>query len=309
VTNQQRGIIAAVFVVALLGGGLLAFLLLNRGGGQGVSLATTSPEAVVTDSPAASESPSASTAPSEAASTAPPSPSATAAPTATPTAAPTRTPNPTSTPPPKPTTVVVTELKLDAKTDSEGHSRRISWTTAGTGPVTVAMRVTSNAGAAQICLARTGSSLECRTSADTTYSSNANRANHDFAISLIGSGDDTPIVEVTITFPASTPQILIERPRFGGTDTPEYNGIQVIVQPRRGGNVTLDASWDTPFKYEVDLFEQGGDNRSQQFPNQPAATEVQRAFPITGTNPWKLVLQNIEPGTGRTQLNATVAWP
>jgi len=310
VTNQQRGIIAAVFVVALLGGGLLAFLLANRGGGEGVSSATTSPEALVTTSPDAGASPSASLTPSVAPSTEPPSATPSAAPTATPTAAPTPTPTPTSTPPPpRPATVVVTQLKLDAKTDPVGHTRRISFTTAGKGPVSIAMRVTSNGGAVATCMAHTGAVIDCRTTSATTYTSTATRANHDYAISLIGAGDATPIVEVTMTFPASTPQILIERPRFGGTDTPEYNGIQVIVQPRRGGDVTIDATWGDPFKYEIDLFEQGGDGRSQQFPDQPAASGVQRSFPITGTNPWKLVLQNIEPGTGRTQITATIGWP
>src|SRR5206468_3015476 len=109
------------------------------------------------------------------------------------------------------------------------------------GPVTIAMRVTSHSGAVGMCMARTGSAIDCRTAAQTTYNTTANRTSDDFAISLIGSGDSTPIVEVTMTFPASTPQILVERPRFGGTDTPEYNGIEVIVQPRRGGDVTVDA--------------------------------------------------------------------
>ena len=29
----------------------------------------------------------------------------------------------------------------------------------------------------------------------------------------------------------------------------------------------------------------------------------------TDEHPWKLVLQNIEPGTGRTQITATIGWP
>jgi hypothetical protein len=175
--------------------------------------------------------------------------------------------------------------------------------------VSVALRVTSPTGAAAICFAGGGPSLDCRTTRTTTFAARADSTHRDFAMSLRGSGDAAPIIDLTLTFPASTPAIMIERARFDGTNDPNLNGLQVIVHPRRGGDVTLDATWGQPYRYEVDLFEQGGDNRSQQFPNQPAASGVQQTFPITGTNPWKLVLQNIDAGNGVTQMTATIGWP
>jgi hypothetical protein len=301
VTNQQKGLIAGVFIVAVVGGGILAFLLFGRGGGGGDGTATAIPtpsataSALVTSSPEATESPTTE-------------PSATTEPTEepTPTVEPTATPTP---PPPSATKATVTQLKLDAKEDPDGHSRRISWRTAGTGPVKVSVKVLSPRGQATMCMSRSATPVDCITTADGSITSRANVDNRDFAISLIGAGGAAPVVDVTLTFPARTPSIMIERARFDGTDFPETNGIQVIVEPRRVGDVTLDAEWGESFSYEVDLFEQGGDGRSQEHPNEGPALEAQVTFTATTTNPWKLVLQNIEAGSGRTELTATIGWP
>jgi hypothetical protein len=304
-TNQQRGILVAVFAVALVGGGLLAFLLVNRGGSGGVSNATTSPEAQVSLPASAAPSESASVTPSE-----PPSavPSVSTPPSPTPTATPAPTPTATL-PPPAPATVTFSQLKMDASTDPNGHTRRITWQTAGNGPVKVTVKNRSSHGTVDLCVARAQKIVKCIHTADGSITSTASATARDFALSVIGIGSATPAIDLTITFPARAPSVQIVRARFDGTDFPETNGIQVIVTPRHSGDVTIDADWGAPFKYELDLFEQAGDHRSQQFPNQGPASNVQQTFAITGTNPWKLVLQNIDNGNAPTQMTATIGWP
>ena len=81
----------------------------------------------------------------------------------------------------------------------------------------------------------------------------------DFVLTLRGEGIETPIVDVTITFPATAPAVIIAGARFDGTLYPETNGITATVTPRRNGDVTLAADWGGhPFLYEVELREQGG---------------------------------------------------
>jgi hypothetical protein len=300
VTTQQRAIIAVVFVVAVLGGGALALAVLGGGG----ATATPSPVAQATEEPTTTASPSGGE-PSESPSTAP-SQSTTPSPTAAPTEAPTPTP---TLPPAAPATVVFTQLKLDAKDDPARHTRRMEWRTAGSGPVKVSVKVRSPRGEVALCLSREASIVDCIHTADGSIQSRANADFRDFAMSVIGVGAAAPVVDVTITFPARAPSVTIVRARFDGTDFPETNGIQVLIQPRRPGDIKLDAEWGEDFRYEVDLFEQGGDGRSQEFPNEGPASGVQQVFPVTTTSRWKLVLQNIEPGDGSVLMNATIAWP
>jgi hypothetical protein len=58
----------------------------------------------------------------------------------------------------------------------------------------------------------------------------------------------------------------------------------------------------------VGLLEQGGDG-STVLPDQGPSTGTTVSLPIAGSNPWRLVLQNIAGGFGVTPLTATVAWP
>ena len=131
----------------------------------------------------------------------------------------------------------------------------------------------------------------------------------DFVLTLRGEGVEAPIVDVTITFPATAPAVIIAGARFDGTLYPETNGLVATVTPRRNGDLTLAADWGGhPFLYEVGLREQGGPG-SVVLADQGPATRMAETLPITAPNPWKLVLENTEEGFGPTELDATIAWP
>ena len=160
-----------------------------------------------------------------------------------------------------------------------------------------------------MCLSADGKDLGCKTTADGKLTAETTKKAASFELTLRGNGIETPVVEVTITFPASTPSVTVANARFDGTRYPEMNGIQAIVQPRADGNVHLTADWGGhPFLYEVDLIEQGGSG-GQTLANQGPATRMDEQLPVTAPNPWKVVLQNIETGFGTTPMTATIAWP
>ncbi len=294
-TAKQRILVVAVLVVSVIGGGIVAMAVLGGGGSPEPSSAAGTPTAIASAG-ATPEAPTAS-----------PTESPTAVPT--PTAEPTPTPSPTPTPPPgPPATIVLTQLKLDAKDDPTGRDRLVTFTTGGTGTVTVTLRTIAPMGSTVMCLSADGTAVGCQTTADGTLTTTTGKAAASFELSLRGSGIEAPIIEVEITFPAATPAVTLANARFDGTMFFETNGIQAIVTPRGDGNVRLTADWGGhPFLYEVDLFEQGGSG-SQTLANQGPATRMDQQFLITAGNPWKVVLQNTELGFGPTPMTVTIAW-
>jgi hypothetical protein len=299
-TSQQRLLTGAVLVVVLIGGGVLAMGILGGGGG---AAATPSPAAVASASPTAAPP---VTAPPTASPSATIEPSASAEPS--PSVAPSATPGPTSAPG-KPATIVLSGLKLDAKDDPNGKDRSIGFRTDGTGDVTATVSAVSPQGNAVMCLAAGGGSPDCNATGGGKLSATAPAGGGDFVLTLRGEGTETPVVDVTITFPATDPAVLISGARFDGTGYPETNGITAIVTPRSKGDVTLAADWGGhPFLYAVDLHEQGGPG-SQVLADQGPATRMSATLPVTAANPWKLVLRNTEQGFGPTDLDATIAWP
>ena len=310
-TNLQRLVLVLAFIFALLVGVLLATTVLN-GGPSSTPVPSSSGQAQVSPStsPGASVQPSASdgsVAPSTEPSVAP-SESATPSDSASP--SPSTSPSPSPSPAPK-ATVTVTQLKLDAAADAGGADRVISWAANGTGAVTVQLTTTSTDGAtSKMCLTGAGKALGCRSGASGKLSATTSGTNTKFSLTVRGVASGTPIVSVKIVYPAIHGSITITNARFDGTSNPDYNGIQVVVQPRVNGNVKIVADWGGhPLKYEIDLIEQGGGAGLQTLPNQGPATNVTTSLPVTKPNGWMVVLQNIEVGFGVTPLTATISWP
>ncbi len=299
-TNKERLLIVAVFVVALVGGGVLAMGILGGGGG---GAATPSPVAVASSSPTP-------TLPV----TAPPieSPSATAEASASPasssSAAPSATPG-SSAAPGEPATIVLSGLKLDAGDDPAGTDRSVGFRSDGTGVVTATVSVLSPQGNVLMCLGVGGGQPDCSPTANGVLTAAAPDGGGDVVLTLRGVGIETPIVDVTITFPATAPAVIIAGARFDGTLNPETNGITATVTPRRNGNVMLAADWGGhPFLYGVELREQGGPGAVAQADQGPA-TRMAETWPVTAPNRWTVALRNAEDGFGRTELDATIAWP
>ena len=285
-TQQQRILVIAVFVVAVIGG-ILAIAVIGGGG-----------------SPEPSSVASASATPT----VAPATPTVAPTPAPTPTVAPSATPTPTAAPGPA-ATIVLTQLKLDATDDPEGQDRVVTFTSGGTGAIAIALKTLSPTGSARICLSADGTDLGCETMATGSLAAETAKKAATFVLTLRGDGSETPVVEVSVTFPAASPSVTVADARFDGTGYPETNGIQAVVQPRADGGMHVTADWGGhPFIWELDLLEQGGAG-SQTLANQGPATRMDETLPLTAPNPWKVVLQNTEMGFGPTPMTVTIAWP
>ena len=304
-TAQQRLLVVAVFVVAVIGGGALAFVVLGGGGSPEPSSAAAASSTPTAATVAATPTPEVPTlTPTEA-----PTPDRPPSdPRADPRADPHRHPEAHQRPGPA-ATIVLTQLKLDAKDDPEGRNRLVTFTTGGTGTITVALSSLSPQGSTRMCLSADGKALGCRTAAAGKLTAKTTKKAASFELTLRGDGIETPLVEVAITFPATTPSVTVDNARFDGSMSSETNGIQAIVQPRADGDVHLTADWGGhPFLYEVDLLEVGGSG-GQTLANQGPATRMDEQLPVTAPNPWKVLLQNIETGFGTTPMTVTIAWP
>ncbi len=285
-TNMQRLVLVLAFIFAVLLGILLATTLF---GGKGAS-----------PSDSATPSPAASTAASAAPSTGAPSPSAVASPS------PSVGPSPSTAAVP-PATISFKQLKLDATTDAAGTTRTITFVT-GPGSITVKL-ATSSGGNSKACLAEGGKQLGCRTAVSGTLSAKTTKKAATFVVTLRGAAAATPVVDVTITFPAAKPKVTMTNARFDGTAAPAYNGLQVVATPRAKGTFSVSASWGGhPFLYEVDLIEQGGPGLKQVVAT-TGATKVSQGFSVAKPNAWMLVLKNTETGFGATPMTATYTWP
>ena len=160
-----------------------------------------------------------------------------------------------------------------------------------------------------MCLGADGGQPDCIPTADGKLTAAAPDGGGDFVLTLRGEGVEAPIVDVTITFPATAPAVIIAGARFDGTLYPETNGITATVTPRRNGDLTLAADWGGhPFLYEVELREQGGPG-SVVLADQGPATRMAETWPITPPNRWTVALRNAEDGFGPTEMDATIAWP
>jgi len=288
-TNMQRLVLVLAFIFAVLLGILLATTLF---GGKGTPAPTHAPSASAVASHAAPSSAPPSVQPSASAQ---PSPSASASPSPTP-----KTSSPTA-------AIKFVQLALDATTDTAGTTRTISFA-ALTGTVKVKL-ATQSGGNTKMCLLADGKQLGCRTAVSGTLTGTTTRTSSNFQVTLRGAGKATPVVTVTITFPATRPKVTITNARFDGTDAPATNGLQVIATPRAKGFYHVTADWGGhPFLYEVDLIEQGGPGLKQVVASE-AATKVSQGFSVAPPNGWMIVLKNSETGFGPTPLTATFTWP
>ena len=291
---MQRLSYALAIILAVLLGVLISTTLFG-GGATPSPLPTATPIAHATVNPGATN-------------TTAPSVTPTSLPTEAPTGAPAPTPAPSPTPTPIPSaTVTFANLKLDAATDGTGVDRTITWATRTTAPITASF--TSSGGNAQACLFVGAKQVSCKTGASGDLSATATGSIVTMTLRLRGVGGDAPVVTATLGFVANSPSVTIQNARFDGTASPDTNGIQVIVTPRKAGVVKLVASWGGhPFQYEIDLIEQGGSGL-KSLATQGPATKVTQTLALVPPNGWMLVLQNIEAGFGATGLTATITWP
>ena len=238
-----------------------------------------------------------------------PSPTADASPSPAPSASASAAASPSASGAAVPASFTVVGLKLDATDDPAGQARIITFTSDAPGTITVSLRSSTPQGTTHMCLSQGSKEVGCQDWAKGTFTRTTSQANVKWTVTVIGSGIETPVVDVSATFPAAAPSVLIEHARFDGTAFPDSNGIQVTFLVRIAGNGRLQADWGGhPFTYQVSLSNESTGSIDVTPGTVPSTGLDDTAFPVQpGTN--SLTLQNTEAGFGTTDLTVSVGWP
>ena len=265
-----------------------------------VVIRPSSPGATPTASPTFSEHPGgpslvASSSPSaEASAGASPSASADASPSGTAESA--------------PASFEIVELKLDATEDSAGQARIIRFTSEAPGTITVSLTSRTPQGTTHMCLSQGTKEVGCEDWAKGTFTRTTSQSNVKWTVTVIGTGIETPVVNVKATFPAETPSVMVEHARFDGTSFPETNGITVSIQARKSGSLGLLASWDGSFIYQIAITNGATGTTDVSGTSVPSSGIDSPSIHIEG-GAYRLSLTNTDPGTGATDLTVGVGWP
>jgi hypothetical protein len=216
-------------VCALLIGVAAALMFVRPGGGS--SAATASPQGgsgnVATTVPGGTNQPSGSG-------------SSSGSP------APTPTPGPAS-----PATITFNGLGLDASSDSSGTLRTFTFISDGPGPVTFAVTKISAGGTAKMCAKVDTGGYNCLVGGAGKLPNFpkglADGPHNTWTVTVVGYGSSKPSVDVTFTWPASSPTITLTHGRFQGSTSPNVsetlNGFTATFKPRNGGAVNVQATW------------------------------------------------------------------
>jgi len=295
--RRAVGVMGTLLVVVVAA---TILVMLSRGGKGGSGTASASPSGSGSALASGSASPSAVPSVSAGASQAP-----SIGPSASPTAV------ASSTPVPVPVAMLTfVGLQLDATADAAGADRVITFTSDGPGTMSVKLVSQTPQGTTHMCFKAGAKSLGCKDWSGGAFNGKTTQAHTTWSVTVRGAGIATPVVDVTVTYQAVTPKVAIANARFNGTADPTLNGIQVRFVPRTAGDAHLVASWGGhPFAYEIDTFDETTGSGGPSYPNQGPSTNVDQATPVTATDTWRLILQNIDPGFGTTDLSAAISWP
>ena len=116
--------------------------------------------------------------------------------------------------------------------------------------MTYAVTKTSAGSSTKMCAKVDAGDTGCKVLALPNFLKGAADAEHNtWTVTLVGYGNSHPTVDVTFTWPAVTPKILLNHGRFQGSSSPNVaealNGFSATFKPRAAGPLNVQASWTT----------------------------------------------------------------
>lgn len=243
-----------------------------------------------------------------------PSPSPTVAETGSATVSPSDSPSPTASEAPSgsatasatssalgagQTSIRFTGLQLDSELDADGDERAFTFTVAGPGRG-IARLERSEGGDAVFCISAEGiAGQTCDTGSEGELFANA-AGNLDVTVTLLGSGDATPAVDLLLEFPSTNPSVSVIA-RFDGTSAPGYNGVAGEFVPTASGEASIQADWGgLPSEFDLVLGTEAASDTSD---------ELSESTDVAAGSPVAFELRNAEQGAGRTRLQVQLRWP
>ena len=279
------------------------------------SPAPTSPGASATASGALPSSAAPSVVPTVAptvAPTAPPTDAPTVAPTEEPTAPPTPTEPPAPTPSPTPsvptTSVQLLDIGLMNIGDHPTEVRRVTFSSEGTGNVTVKLDGVEAGQKVRICLGFPDRDPFCQTTAKTTLVGRTTRAKTNWIVTLAGASPGLVTrADLAITLPHTRPAVTAENLYLAGSMT--YTGVVLRVTPRRACPMGLTITTEPSSTADVavsDLTEPGS---TPPAPAGSCAAPAAGAMPINVFRNHKYQVAISSTAPQETYAKVVLTWP
>jgi len=206
-------------------------------------------------------------------------------------------------------TIVFRQIRLDAGIDPVGKARTVTFNSDGAGTVTARVSHSSPLSSTRVCVAPTGRSAVCHNGSTGTVSRSSTARRTSWTVSLAGVGISTPTIDLTISFRATHPSVKLTGFRFDGTSQQGNNGFVARIKARANGKLAIEAGWGGKrFDYSLAVRDVSAGGAAASQPG--TGTGAKKAFDVTAPDSWELALANSQdPGVGRVDLTATIAWP
>jgi hypothetical protein len=229
--------------------------------------------------------------------------------------------SPTPTPPPAHVaSVTFNDLQLDAMNDPLGKPRTFTFISDGKGAIVISIVKSSPAKTTtRICAWVDGSKPDCRTGTKVTYKGAYTDTAHSvWVVTVIGNQGATPVIDLTLSWPANTPRVEMTHGRLQGSSTPgvpdTLNGFTVTTTPKTDGNIGVSASW-TNLTTDVRVTTDQVVGSSSNLVDQKAYNGAQNlgspgySFGVTAGKTYRLALRNLSTDSGRPDLTAVITLP
>jgi hypothetical protein len=217
-------------------------------------------------------------------------------------------------------TVSFVNMQVDAQNDPLSKARTFTFITDGVGKIGASFTTVSpNTAQSIICLSFDGSKPTCvrgtrysfaKASTDTTHSV--------WVVTIIGYQTNTPIVNLTLSWPSNTPRVTMTHGRFQGSSSPgvpeALNGFTAQFAATRAGTAGVSASW-TAVTADARVTTDQISGSSSNLLDQQQYTGVQNlgtpgyAYAVTAGKTYRLSLRDLSADSGRPELTATISLP
>jgi hypothetical protein len=217
-------------------------------------------------------------------------------------------------------TITFANMQLDAQNDPLGKPRTFTFITDGSGKIGASFTTVSPSTAQSIiCLSFDGGKPSCVRGTHYSFGKAATDTAHSvWVVTMIGYQTNTPIVNVTMSWPSNTPRVTLTHGRFQGSSTAgvseALNGFTAQFAAIRAGTVGVSASWTSvtaDARVTTDQLSGSSSNLldQQQYSGVQNVGSPGYTYAVTTGKTYRVSLRNLSADSGRPELTATISLP
>jgi len=220
-------------------------------------------------------------------------------------------------------TIVFNNVQLDSANDPLGKPRTFTFITDGTPgvnvPIGISFTTVSPARAQSKICAYSDGSGSCVSATHYNFTKAAANSLHEvWSVTLMGVGNNTPIVNLTLSWPSAAPRVQITHGRLQGSSSPgvatSLNGFTATITPKTSGTLGVSANWTT-ITTDVRVTTSQVTGASSNLLDQKTYNGAQNlgspgyAFDIAPGKVYRLEFRNISADSQRPDLTAVISLP